>query len=428
MLENFANKIKSKKLNIAIIGLGYVGLPCFLSFAKMGFSMIGIDINKPLLDKLKKNINPLTSEKLKIKNNNYFFTDDYSHISKADVIIICLPTPLTKNKTPDLSFISNAISLIGNQIKKGTLICLESTSYPGTTEEYFLPFIIQNKFIPGKDIFLSYSPEREDPGNIKYNLKNTTKIVSGYSKKCLKIATLLYSEVCEHVHPVSKLKTSEFTKLLENIYRSVNIGLINELKILADKMDIDIYEAIKAATTKPFGYQPFYPGPGLGGHCIPIDPYYLTWKAKEFGFNTRFTELSAQINDNMPYYILDKVSFCLNFYSKNISNSKILLLGLAYKKNISDIRESPSLKIIELLTQNNSNLYINDPYCKLPKISKYKNIKSVNSKELKFNFFDLILIITDHDCYNYESILKDSKVIIDTRGRYIPDNKKVFRA
>ncbi len=428
MSQILKNKIIRKKAKICVIGLGYVGLPCLINFAKSGFKSIGIDLNKSIVLKLKKNINHLNNEKFDFKNLNIDFYDNYSEIKACDVLIICVPTPLTINKTPDLSNLKQTINFIGSKLKKNSLICFQSTSYPGTTEEHFLPLINQNKFKVGKDIFLSFSPEREDPGNKNYDLSNTTKIISGFSKNCLSLAKLLYKSVCEKTHTVSDIKTAEFTKLLENIYRSVNIGLINELKILADKMNIDIYETIDAAKTKPFGFQPFYPGPGLGGHCIPIDPYYLTWKAKEFEFNTRFTELSAQINDSMPYYVLEKINYCLNSKGKNFSNSKILLLGVAYKKNIGDTRESPFWKIFEILTKFKSSVYVNDPYVKnfdniVP--NKLQIVQKINEN---IKLFDLVVILTDHDQYNYDFIKKRSNLIIDTRGRFKPDYKKIFRA
>ncbi len=428
MKQNLKIKISSKKAKICVIGLGYVGLPCLINFAKKGFNTLGIDLNFKLVNKLKKNINHLSKKKFNFKKYNINFSDNYSDIHTCDVIIICVPTPLTINKTPDLSNLKQTIDLIGKNLKKNSLICFESTSYPGTTEEYFLPLIELNKFEIGKDIFLSFSPEREDPGNVNFDLTNITKVVSGYSENCLIHAEALYKTICENIYLVSNLKTAEFTKLLENIYRSVNIGLINELKILADKMNIDIYESINAAKTKPFGFQPFYPGPGLGGHCIPIDPYYLTWKAKEYSFNTRFTELSAQINDSMPYYVVEKINYCLNSKGKNFSNSKILLLGAAYKKNIGDTRESPFWKIQELLLNYNTKIYVNDPHVEnlqkniLKKVKIYKNINE------KIKMFDLIVILTDHDIYNYDLIYKNCDLIVDTRGRYNQDNIKIFRA
>jgi UDP-N-acetyl-D-glucosamine dehydrogenase len=428
MKQNLKIKISSKKAKICVIGLGYVGLPCLINFAKKGFNTLGIDLNFKLVNKLKKNINHLNKKKFNFKKYNINFSDNYSDINTCDVIIICVPTPLTINKTPDLSNLKQTIDLIGKNLKKNSLICFESTSYPGTTEEYFLPLIELNKFEIGKDIFLSFSPEREDPGNVNFDLTNITKVVSGYSENCLIHAEALYKTICENIYLVSNLKTAEFTKLLENIYRSVNIGLINELKILADKMNIDIYESINAAKTKPFGFQPFYPGPGLGGHCIPIDPYYLTWKAKEYSFNTRFTELSAQINDSMPYYVVEKINYCLNSKGKNFSNSKILLLGAAYKKNIGDTRESPFWKIQELLLNYNTKIYVNDPHVEnlqkniLKKVKIYKNINE------KIKMFDLIVILTDHDIYNYDLIYKNCDLIVDTRGRYNQDNIKIFRA
>ena len=427
-MNSLQKKIETRKAKIALIGLGYVGIPCALSFSKVGYKIIGVDTNKSVINKIKNKINPLNGEKIIFKNKIELSTS-YSVIKKADIIIICLPTPLTKFKTPNLSTVKRCAKDLKQYLKKNTLISFESTSYPGTTEEIFLPLLKSKNFKIGDNIFLSYSPEREDPGNKKYNLKNTTKVVSGFTETCLSISTLLYSKICKKVFKASSIKTAEFAKLSENIYRSVNIGLINELKLLSDKMGLDIFDIIKAASTKPFGYQTFYPGPGLGGHCIPIDPYYLTWKAKEFDFNTRFTELSAQINDSMPTFIVDKLIYALNFQKKNLANSKILLLGLAYKKNISDTRESPTYKILELLEMRCNNIHILDPYCNQTQIPKVSNVKLINIiKNIRYSSYDAIVIICDHDSFNYTSILNESNLIIDSRGRFKPDNIKIFRA
>ena len=430
MYQILKNKILEKNLTISIIGLGYVGLPCLINFAKKGFNLIGIDTNQKIITKLDKGINHLDNKKLKLENHNICFTTKYDMIKKSDVLIICVPTPLTTFKTPDLSYLHETVNLIGQQkLKKNCIICLESTSYPGTTEEFFLPLLKSNNLRVGIDAFLVFSPEREDPGNKKYDLSNTTKIVSGYSKKCRQLAKYLYSTICNSVYEVSSLKTAEFTKLLENVYRSVNIGLINELKILCDKMNVDIFESIEAAKTKPFGYQPFYPGPGLGGHCIPIDPYYLTWKAKEYSFNTRFTELSAQINDSMPSYVVEKMNYALNKKNKNFYNSKLLILGMAYKKNIGDTRESPFWKITNLLRNYNPSISVYDPYVlnyNILSLKKIKVLKNLKYSELKK--YDLVVLLTDHDNFNYSIIKSQSRLIVDTRGRYKPDNIKIFRS
>lgn len=427
-MPSLKKRIETKKARIAIIGLGYVGIPCALSFSKAGYEIIGVDINKSVINNIKNNINPLNGKKINFKNKIQLSTS-YSIIKKADIILICLPTPLTKFKTPDLSSIKRCARDLKNYLKKNILISFESTSYPGTTEEIFLPLLKSKNYKIGDNIFLSYSPEREDPGNKKFNLKNTTKVVSGFTDSCLDISSLLYSKICKNIFKASSIKTAEFAKLSENIYRSVNIGLINELKLLSDKMGLDIFDIVNAASTKPFGYQTFYPGPGLGGHCIPIDPYYLTWKAKEFDFNTRFTELSAQINDSMPNYIVDKLIYALNFQKKTLSNSKILLLGLAYKKNISDTRESPTYKILELLKKRSDNIHILDPYCNNNQIPKGNNAVLINfKKKIKYGLYDAIVIICDHDIFDYELISKESNLIIDSRGRYKTDNIKIFRA
>tara|TARA_B100000212_G_C27382803_1_gene537862 strand:- start:4699 stop:5664 length:966 start_codon:yes stop_codon:yes gene_type:complete len=314
-------------------------------------------------------------------------------------------------------------------LKKGQLLCLESTTYPGTTKEELLPIISDAGFKVGDDFFLIYSPEREDPGNKYFNTSNIPKIVGGITANCNKVGIQLYSSAIEKVIPVKDTATAEMTKLLENIHRAVNIGLMNELKPLADKMGVDLYEVIRAASTKPFGFVPYYPGPGLGGHCIPIDPFYLTWKAREFGMHTRFIELAGEINTGMPQYVVGKISDALNDISKPIKNSKILVLGISYKKNIDDMRESPSLEIINLLINKNAYVSYFDPYFKsIPKTRKFDlNVKGCEINPENLKYFDAVLIATDHDCFDYELIKKHSNLIIDTRGRYKPSSK-IIRA
>ena len=382
------NKIKKKKSLIGIIGLGYVGLPLVSKFTSEGFKVIGFDNDNKkinLLNKKKLYIDYIKISKSNFKNLNV--TKSFKYINKVDIIIICLPTPLNKNKSPDLDIIKKNIDEIIPYLKKGQLLILESTSYPGTTDEIIVKKLKNKAYSIGKDYFIGYSPEREDPGNIEYSISNIPKIVSGYSKKCRLLVDKIYKSIVRKTYISKNLETAEITKLFENIFRSINIGLVNELKILTNRMNIDIFEIIKAASTKPFGFMPFYPGPGLGGHCIPIDPFYLTWKAKEYNYNTKFIELAGEINSQMPAFVIEQLQNALNLHSKFIKNSKILLIGISYKKNIDDIRESPSLEIIDILKKKEANVFYSDKYFRsFPKTSKLglQNIKNIKIDKKKF--------------------------------------------
>tara|TARA_B100001540_G_C15784653_1_gene632653 strand:+ start:608 stop:1912 length:1305 start_codon:yes stop_codon:yes gene_type:complete len=426
-------KIESKEAKIGVIGLGYVGLPLALTFAEEDLVTIGFDIDPSkikMINNSKSYIQHISSERIdKAKKNGFTTTIDFSEIKNIDIIIICVPTPLGVHNEPDLSYIRGTLKSISKFLRKNQLLILESTTYPGTTEEEIIPVIENLKFIIGEDFFVGYSPEREDPGNKVFTTKTIPKIVSGHTPSCLEATNQLYSEIIDTTVKVSSTKIAEMAKILENIHRAVNIGLMNELKVLSEKMDIDIYEVIKAAATKPFGFTPYYPGPGLGGHCIPIDPFYLTWKAKEIGMNTRFIELAGEINTSMPAYVFQKVYEALNSKGKPISGSKILVLGLSYKKNIDDLRESPSLQIIQFLIENGSKVFYSDPYFeKIPKTRKYNfdlSNTSINPKLLKT--MDLVILATDHDKFDYDSIVKYSELIVDTRGRY-KKSSKVFKA
>ncbi len=428
------NLINGKNAKIGVIGLGYVGLPLALSFLDNGFDVIGFDIDTSKINKIKSGksyINHIPSEKIKksIESNKFNSTLDFSEISLVDVIVICVPTPLTKYRDPDLSYIFSTVDTIKPYLKKGQLISLESTTYPGTTEDVILPSLEKIGFLVGENLFLIYSPEREDPGNKKYHTSNIPKVLGGTTSACLKVGKKVYGSIVNDVISVSSTKVAEMTKLLENIHRAVNIGLMNELKVLCDQMDIDLYEVIEAASTKPFGFVPYYPGPGLGGHCIPIDPFYLTWKAKEYDMHTRFIELAGEINSGMPKYVVSKTLDALNDHGKSISKSKILIIGLAYKKNVDDTRESPALKIIQLLIEKGAEVAYSDPLVKImPKTRKY-NFNLVSTVLLPENIkkFDATILVTDHDSINYRQLQDHSKLIIDTRGRY-KESKNVWRA
>jgi len=430
MFKFLKNKIISKEAKIAVIGLGYVGLPIFLNFLKKNFYVIGIDSDKKKIDLLNKGKSYIKHIKLKkilkIKKN-YHFSSKFSDVKNSDIIIICLPTPLKKNFTPEMKYLRQSAKFLRNNIKKGQALILESTTYPGTTEEIYEPVIKSLNYNIGEEFFLMYSPEREDPGNKKFNIANTTKIVSGKTKNCIEIANLIYSSICKKIHSVPNIPTAEMTKLYENIFRSINIGLANEMKIILEKFNIDIYKVINAAKTKPFGFMPFYPGPGLGGHCIPIDPFLLSWKAKKKGLNTKFIKLSGVINRSMPLRVCKKVFKILK--DNKIKNNKILILGLSYKKNIDDIRESPALEIIKILKNKKFKVDYSDPYFKqIPIMRNYKlNLKNKIIKPSSLKAYAAVILVTDHDNFDYKLIKKYSNIIIDTRGKF-KNSKNIYRA
>jgi UDP-N-acetyl-D-glucosamine dehydrogenase len=414
--------------------LGYVGLPLSIRFSQEKFTTVGfdIDINKVnILNSGKSYIKHINEDKIQaIIDKKFRATADFNEINNVDAIIICVPTPLDNFNKPDLSYIHSTLENIKNNLREKQLLILESTTYPGTTEEEIVPFIKKNpKLIIGNNFFIGYSPEREDPGNKYFSTKTIPKVISGVTENCKELTNFLYKQIVDETVPVTSPKVAEMTKILENIHRAVNIGLVNELKMVADKMGIDIYEVINAAKTKPFGFTPFYPGPGLGGHCIPIDPFYLSWKAKQIGVETRFIELAGEINASMPNYVVSKVEKALKLNNKSISDSKILVLGLSYKKNIDDTRESPSYAIISALFDKKANVQYSDPFFPIiPRTRKYKfNLSSVELTASNINSFDLVLISTDHDVFDYDLILKESKVIVDTRG-VMSSSKKVLKA
>lgn len=424
MKKNILSKILKKKFSVAVIGLGYIGLPLAMASAKSKIKTYGYDNDKEkirLLYKNKSYINTISSKELKKSIKNFFFPlSDFKNISNQDIIVICVPTPLGKKNIPNLKYVTDVIKNIKNYIRKGQIIILECTTYPGTTEEYFLPIFKKNKLTVGKNIFLGYSPEREDPGNNKFSVlkKNIPKVVSGYTKNCLDLVESFYKNISNKVFRVKSIRTAEFTKLLENIYRSVNIGLINELAEVCRKMNIDIHESINAAKTKPFGFNAFFPGPGVGGHCIPVDPLYLTWKAKKYGVDTKFIKLAAKINDNRPHDISSKILKILSKINKKTSIKEILLLGISYKKNSDDIRESPCLKIANNLFKHYLNkLKVCDPNLNFKKSDQIKHLNSIKlrdlykSKDLKK--FDVLIILNAHDAFDLKKIVNRSKVVID---------------
>ncbi|MCG3203562.1 MAG: UDP-N-acetyl-D-glucosamine 6-dehydrogenase [Elusimicrobia bacterium] len=433
-LKKLIEKIERKDAVVGVIGLGYVGLPLALRFTRVGFRVIGFDIDPEKVKKLRKaesyidHIKPnRISEALK---NGFSPTSDFSRAIKTDALLICVPTPLDKYREPDLSYVINTMEALLPHLKKGQLISLESTTYPGTTDEELRPRIESKGFVIGKDFFLVHSPEREDPGNPHFTTETIPKICGGDTSSCLKAGLALYSQVINKVVPVSTTRTAELTKLLENIHRVVNIGLVNEMKIVSDKMGIDIHEVIRAAATKPFGFTPYYPGPGIGGHCIPVDPFYLTWKAREYGIHTRFIELAGEVNTLMPHWVISKLMDALNERKKSLRGSRVLVLGIAYKKNVDDVRESPSLELMEILKEKKANIDYCDPFFPtFPKMRRHKfNLKSVPFTKRNIASYDCVLIATQHDAFDYKLLKKTAQLIIDTRGVYQETAPNIVKA
>src|SRR3990170_1491011 len=436
MVNSLLNRINERSALIGIIGLGYVGLPLVLRFCEEGFKVCGFDIDREKADKLNRGesyIKHISSEKVRqfVDRRLFEATVDMQRLKEADAIIICVPTPLTDKREPDMQYVEVTAREVARHLRPGQLISLESTTYPGTTEELLLPLLTEKGLKVGRDFFLVFSPEREDPGRKDFTTKTTPKIVGGITEKCLLAGEALYSKIVDKVVKVSSPKAAEMTKLLENIYRSVNIALVNELKMLCDRMGIDVWEVIEAAKTKPFGFEAFDPGPGLGGHCIPVDPFYLTWKAREYDFSTRFIELAGEINTNMPYYVVSKVMEALNSKGKSLKGSKVLVLGVAYKKDIDDMRESPAVHIIELLKKRGAVVDYNDPYVSvLPKLRGHAlRMDSVELNEKTIKGYGCVLIATNHSSYDYKWIVENSQLVVDTRNATAGINsKKIVKA
>ncbi len=431
------NRVNENNFSVGIIGLGYVGLPLALEFANKNIKVIGFDLDDFKINKILKEkasyIKHIPSSRIKnaVESKTLTATTDFKRLPEVDAIIICVPTPLNVNREPDMSYVINTAETIGKYLRKGQFISLESTTYPGTTDEILLKVFEEKGLKVGRDFYLCFSPEREDPNNEKYSTATIPKVIGGVTRECLEIGKLIYEKVIVRVVPVSSTKTAESTKLLENIFRAINIALVNELKIVFDKMGIDVWEVIEAASTKPFGYTPFYPGPGLGGHCIPIDPFYLTWKAREYEISTNFIELAGQINTSMPDYVVNKVYHALNENQKCLKGSKILLLGLSYKKDIDDLRESPSLKLIELLQDEGATVDYSDEYVTtIPKLRKYEfNKKSVKLTAKNIGEYDLVLLSTDHSYYDYKLIFDNARIIVDSRNAFKNfKGKKLYKA
>ncbi len=432
--QQLLDQISDKSAIIGIVGLGYVGLPLMLRFAEVGYKVLGFDIDQSKVDALtagRSYIEHIRADSIQLARERGFeATTDFSRAPEADALILCVPTPLNKYREPDLSFVLNTIDSLVPYLREGHLVSLESTTYPGTTDEELLPRIESRGFKIGENAFLVFSPEREDPGNPDFTTRTIPKVCGGVTEACQEVGVALYSAVIDKVVPVSSTRAAEMTKLLENIHRAVNIGLVNEMKIVADKMGIDIHEVIRAAATKPFGFVPYYPGPGLGGHCIPIDPFYLTWKAREYGVHTRFIELAGEVNSSMPDYVISKIAAALNQRKKAINGSKILVLGIAYKKNVDDMRESPSVFLMEKLRDLGAEISYSDPHVPVfPKMREHHfELSSVPLSAETLAAYDCILLATDHDRFDYELISKHSDLIVDSRGKYLQAAANIARA
>ena len=416
LIDELEKKIKDKKAKIGIIGMGYVGIPLGLEFAGTGFSVTGFDKDSARVKEINsgkqvmKHI-PAKSMKEFVKKNNGSSTTEFSEIRDMDCLIICVPTPLDEHEQPDMSYIESASKEIGKNLRKGQLIVLESTTYPGTTREIVKPILEKSKLEAGEDFFLAYSPEREDPGNKEFSISEIPKVMGGLTDNCLRLTSNLYKNIVSETVEVSSLETAEATKLMENIFRAVNIAMVNELKLILSRMGINIWEVIDAAKTKPFGFMPFYPGPGMGGHCIPIDPFYLSWKAKEYNTEAKFIELAGEINRKMTEHIAHRIGRALNDDKKSIRGSKILIVGVAYKKDIDDMRESPALRIMELLKHKGAKITYHDP-----NVKNVGPLKSLDLTQNTINEQDAIVITTDHTNIDYKSLGKHAKLIVDTRN------------
>lgn len=429
-MKQLQQKIREKTAIVGVIGLGYVGLPLAVEFANAGFRVVGIDIDQRKVDAVNAKTSYIqdvaTEEVAKlVEVGRLRATSDFSALKEIDAVSICVPTPLRKTKDPDISYIMAAVEEIVKYLHPLQLIVLESTTYPGTTDEAILPELLKTGLHVGKDFLLAFSPERVDPGNARFNTKNTPKVLGGVTPECLEIAKLLYEQAIGSIIPVSSTKSAEMVKLLENTFRSVNIGLVNEIAVMCDKLGVNVWEVIEAAATKPFGFMPFYPGPGLGGHCIPIDPYYLAWKMKTLNYNARFIELAGEINASMPEYVVNKVVDALNNLEKSVKGSRILLLGIAYKRDINDVRESPALDVFRILEKKGAIVCYNDPY--IPKFAEDGiSFASCALSEELLTSVDCVVLVTDHSSYDYQWLVERSKIFVDTRNatKKITDERK----
>jgi UDP-N-acetyl-D-glucosamine dehydrogenase len=419
--QQLLDRIHNRSAVIGIIGLGYVGLPLAVAFAQAGFKVIGLDLDAKkvtLLNDGQSYITDVPSADVAeiVRQERFYATTDYETLRHADIVSICVPTPLRKTKDPDMSYVISATESVAAIAHQGMLVVLESTTYPGTTEEILVPRMRQAGLQPGEDVFIAFSPERIDPGNKQYGVKNTPKVVGGFTEACREVACAYYATVAEQVVPVSSARAAEMVKLLENTFRAVNIGLVNEMALMCDKLDVDVWEVISAAATKPFGFMPFYPGPGLGGHCIPIDPLYLSWKLKTLNYTARFIELASEVNTAMPRYVVNKVADALNDDSKAVRGARIAVLGVAYKRDVDDVRESPALDIIQLLSERGALVSYHDPHVPSLRLEHEKTIQSVELTAEWLRSADCVVIVTNHSAYDYQWIVENCHLLIDTRN------------
>ncbi len=430
-MSDLEAKILSKKAHLGVVGLGYVGLPLALEFVRAGYKVHGIDVDSAKVQKIRDGVSyvpDVQEEDLKaaVDSGHFEVHNDYSVVSQLDCISICVPTPLRKTKDPDISYIMAASQGVREFIHKEMLIVLESTTYPGTTEEVLLKEFQSDEVEVGKDIYIAFSPERVDPGNSQYNTRNTPKVVGGVTSRCTAVAKLLYEQAIDQVVPVSSAAAAEMVKLLENTFRAVNIGLVNEIAIMCDKLGVSVWEVIEAAATKPFGFMPFFPGPGLGGHCIPIDPLFLSWKLKMLNYNARFIELATEVNSQMPEYCVDKIRQVLNQNRKCVNGSKILVLGVAYKKDASDVRESPALDIMRLLESDGAEIRYSDPFVPELKMDGCQ-LQSIEISLESLGQSDLVVLVTDHSCFDYPMIQRFAPLIFDSRNAFRKASSNVVK-
>ena len=428
-------RLRGKKAVVGIVGLGYVGLPLMLRLVEVGAKVIGIDTDEAKVaaaNRGRSYIRHISSASMAAaRAAGFSATTSFAAAAKCDALIICVPTPLGSQREPDLSFVESAARALAPHLRKGQIVSLESTTYPGTTEELVRPIVERRGLKVGRELFLAYSPEREDPGNSRFTTRTIPKVVSGCTEACKQVACALYGRIVDKVVPVSSTRAAELTKLLENIHRAVNIGLVNEIKIVADRMGIDIFEVVRAAATKPFGFVPYFPGPGLGGHCIPVDPFYLTWKAREYGVHTRFIELAGDVNRAMPEWVVGKVIGALNDRKRPLKGAKVLVLGIAYKKNIDDLRESPSLEILKLLAAEGAAIAYSDPY--VPRVAGLHEYPGLSLRSVVLNpqalqRADCVIVATDHSDFDYKMIRRHARLIVDSRGVYESTDPRVVRA
>ena len=430
--QDLLDRLNSRQATVGIVGLGYVGLPLAVEFAEVGFRVIGVDLSPAKVDSLNRGesyIPDIPTERLKplVEGGRLRASTSYDALQEADTVSICVPTPLRKTKDPDMSYVIESVSAVADVCHDGMLITLESTTYPGTTVEIVLPRLAENGFQAGENVFVAFSPERIDPGNPTYGVRNTPKVVGGVTPDCSEVAQALYASAVNEVIPVSTPTAAEMVKLLENTFRAVNIGLVNEMALMCDKLGVDVWEVIRAASSKPFGFMPFYPGPGLGGHCIPVDPHYLSWKLKTLNYNARFIELASEVNTAMPHYVVDKVTQALNDDCKSVRGSKIVVLGVAYKRDVDDVRESPALDVIGLLNNLGAKLVYHDPFVPSVRLENDVIMENVDYSAALLESADCVVIVTDHGAFDWQHILDHSKLVVDTRNATVRADKSRAR-